>query len=377
MRRDSAERNSLATERGRAALVTGDRLRDACRGCLLGTAVGDALGAPGEFLRHDAIVSRFGAAGISALHPWDSFPAGSFTDDTQLTLATAEGLRDAALAAAGGDASDPEPHVLARYLAWYETQADPRQRRHPGHTCLSALRAAKGGHRGPAANLSKGCGGVMRMAPAGLVPTPPGTFALGCRLAALTHGHPFGYLSAGFVADLCAGLRAGQSLLEAVRGSLAVLEGDADADVLAGLAAALGGEATGERGDREHAEAEARRELAALLRRAMETAAADLPDEVGVARFGEGWVGEEALAIALFCCLRHEHDWRVGVLAAIQHDGDTDSTGAISGAILGTSLGVGAMPAEWTSAVEHGAEIVALADDLWRLWDGAEEPTCG
>ena len=325
----------------------------------LTTERGRAAPAPaGEFLQHEAIVSRFGAAGISALHPWDAFPAGSFSDDTQMTLATAEGLRDAAPAAAAGGPYDPERHVLARYLTWYGTQPDPRQRRHPDHTCLSALRAAKGGHGGPAANLSKGCGGVMRMAPAGLVPTPGCTFALGCRLAALTHGHPLGYLTAGFVADLCARLRSGQTPGDGVRGSLAVLESDAGQDMLAGLAAALGGEATGARADGEHAEAEERRELAALLRRTLQAAA-------------------EALAIALFSCPRHEHDWRAGVLAAIQHDGETDSAGAISGAILGTSLGVGAVPAEWGVAVERGAEIVALGDDLRRLWDSAKEPTCG
>ena len=326
--------------------ATGDIRRDRCRGCLLGTAVGDALGAPGEFLSADAIHSRFGPAGINRLYPWDGFAAGSFTDDTQMSLATADGLARAEQTAQAGGPYDPVASVRDCYIAWHNSQADPHQRRHPGHTCMTALRAAKAGHVGPAANWSKGCGGVMRTAPVGLAPPRRPPFSLAAELAALTHGHPSGFLSAGFVADLVWRLVDGATLADAAQASVAEL--------------------------RRHDAAE--ETLGAVLQAETLAAQAGLEGPPGVRRLGQGWVGEEALAVSLFCALRHPDDWHAAVVLAVNHDGDTDSTGAITGAILGASLGVGAIPAEWVSAVEDAARIAQLADELWRLGAAAEAP---
>ena len=67
------------------------KTRDRVRGCLLGGAVGDALGAPVEFMERSEIVARFGEQGIR-----DYAPAygrlGAITDDTQMSLFTAEGM---------------------------------------------------------------------------------------------------------------------------------------------------------------------------------------------------------------------------------------------------------------------------------------------
>ena len=324
--------------------ATGDAGRDRYRGCLLGTAVGDALGAPGEFLSADAIHSRFGPAGITRLYPWDGFPAGSFTDDTQMSLATADGLVQAERTARAGGPYDPVAGVKECYIAWHDSQADPHERRHPGHTCMTALRAAKAGHVGSAANWSKGCGGVMRTAPVGLAPPRRPPFSLAAELAALTHGHPSGFLSAGVVADLVRRLVEGATLADALQGSVAEL--------------------------RRHDGAE--ETLSAVLQAGTLAARAGLDGPSGIRRLGLGWVGEEALAISLFCALRHPGDWRAAVVLAVNHDGDTDSTGAITGAILGTALGVGAIPLEWVAAVEDGVRIVQLADELWTLGAAAE-----
>jgi ADP-ribosyl-[dinitrogen reductase] hydrolase len=324
--------------------ATGDAGRARRRGCLLGTAVGDALGAPGEFLSADAIHGRFGPAGISRLYPWDGFPAGSFTDDTQMSLATADGLVRAEHAVQAGGPYDPVASVRERYIAWHDSQADPHERRHPGHTCMTALRAAKAGHVGPAANWSKGCGGVMRTAPVGLAPPRRAPFSLAADLAALTHGHPSGFLSAGFVADLVRRLVDGAALADAARASVAEL--------------------------RRHDAAE--ETLAAVLQAESLASQSGVDGFAGVRRLGQGWVGEEALAVSLFCALRHPDDWRAAVLLAVNHDGDTDSTGAITGAILGAALGVGAIPVEWGGAVEDGSRIAELADELWRLDAAAE-----
>ena len=66
-------------------------------------------------------------------------------------------------------------------------------------------------------NDSKGCGGVMRAAPVGLVANGDTAFELGSSIAALTHGHPSGYLSAGFLALLIEEILAGQSLRNSIR----------------------------------------------------------------------------------------------------------------------------------------------------------------
>ncbi|MCJ7797659.1 MAG: ADP-ribosylglycohydrolase family protein, partial [Thermoleophilia bacterium] len=138
-------------------------------GCLLGGAVGDALGAPVEFMSFDQIVARFGPAGID-----DYAPAygrlGAVTDDTQMMLFTAEGLLEVAPAAGRPDAAghpDVTSAVHRAYLRWLITQDGPtlplsgedgidalagllgvpelHSRRAPGNTCLSALRSARMG----------------------------------------------------------------------------------------------------------------------------------------------------------------------------------------------------------------------------------------
>ncbi len=214
-------------------------------GCLLGGAVGDALGAPVEFLEYREIIRRFGPAGITAYAPAYG-RVGAITDDTQMTLFTAEGLirRHVRLVTRG--IASTEGMVAAAYARWLKTQggqpprleedderlgwlyshADLHNRRGPGETCLAALRAMRS-MGDPACNDSKGCGGVMRMAPVGLVfgqrgAAPRETMGLGKSLAALTHGHPTGYIAAGAFAVLIAEIVQGHDLKEALVSSMNV-----------------------------------------------------------------------------------------------------------------------------------------------------------
>lgn len=323
-----------------------EMVRGRIRGALLGTAVGDALGAPLEFLDGASIVREYGPGGLVRPEPWNGHPAGSYTDDTQMTIATARGLLKAERAAAAGEAYDAAGAVLAEYLRWYEDQADPALRRAPGATCLSALAAARAGHPARAANRSKGCGGVMRIAPVGLVPSRRDAFDLGCDLAVLTHGHPTGYLAAGFLAELVARLVRGDDPAAAVRGCETTLKT--------------------RRGHEE---------TLLAVGHALRLVAQGAPIDEGIRALGAGWVAEEALAIALFCWLRVPGDWPSAVLSAANHGGDSDSTAAIAGALAGVDLGVGAIPPEWVAGVEDGELIRELADDLWRLHEpGAGAP---
>ncbi len=79
-------------------------------------------------------------------------------------------------------------------------------------------------------------------------------------------------------------------------------------------------------------------ETLALIQRAITLSNSQDPVEDSIAAIGEGWFGEEALAIALYCSLKFPDDWTSATLAAINHSGDSDSTGSITGAILGTFL---------------------------------------
>jgi hypothetical protein len=88
------------------------------------------------------------------------------------------------------------------------------------------------------------------------------------------------------------------------------------------------------------------------------------PDTVGA--LGQGWVAEEALAIGLYCALAAD-DFAHGVRLAVNHGGDSDSTGAIAGNLLGAASGPDAIPGEWLAALELRDEIEGLARDLVAL----------
>jgi len=109
------------------------------QGCLLGLAIGDALGAPVEFLRLQEIKKRYSKDGITDFYEWRGFKPGSYTDDTQMSLATAIGCIRAYQRWSERGICHSASVVHHRYLDWLESQNDPDQRRGPGRTCLRAL----------------------------------------------------------------------------------------------------------------------------------------------------------------------------------------------------------------------------------------------
>jgi len=209
-------------------------------------------------------------------------------------------------------------------------------RRAPGSTCLTALIAGKMGTVEEQVNTSKGCGGVMRVAPVGLfcraLPGDIGeeerakaAFELGCAAAAITHGHPLGYLPAGFLSSVIFHLVSGRSLEEAVSGAMMILV---------------------ERPEYEKSS------LAAMIAQAIRQFRRSSSSPEAIERLGGGWVGDEALAISLYSAFAAEGDFAKGVRLAVNHSGDSDSTGAIAGNILGAMLGQGAIPWELLERVE-------------------------
>ncbi len=313
---------------------------DRARGCLLGGALGDALGAPVEFLGGEEIAANGGLPDFG----------GTITDDTQMTLFTAEGLLRAFTRPReeGVRIDEIEHDFRGAYARWLLTQGETtwyphahdgwllevgglHARRGPGNTCLSALR-----DMWPVEG-SKGCGGVMRAAPAGLLPglEPGHAFFLGVHLAAITHGHPSGSLAAGAMAELVRELADGGALGPAL---------DVVADQL-----------------REEADHE---EVLDALAHARALAESDeIPSRATVERLGAGWVAEEALAIGVYCALV-ARDVEHGLQLAAEHGGDSDSTAAICGSLLGAELGPAALPTGWLARLELRKVIEKVADDL-------------
>jgi ADP-ribosylglycohydrolase len=334
-------------------------------GCLLGGAVGDALGAPVEFSSLEEIWDRFGHDGVLTMAAAYG-RVGAVTDDTQMTLFTLEGLIRANVRGRTKGICHRPAVVHHAYLRWLSTQGagdtmvdgwlvavpELHHRRAPGTTCLSALGATSAGGAGLGTvetpiNDSKRCGGVMRAAPAGFVPgSPEESFGLGCQLAALTHGHPSGYLSAGVLAATVRGILDGASLRAAVDDAAAIL--------------------SKWRGHGETAEA---------IGQAIDMSRHGLPAPEELERLGRGWVGEEALAIGL-CCALGAADFEAAVVAAVTHSGDSDSTGSIAGNILGAIHGAGCIPQRWPDALELRDVIEALAADA-AVEFGSDPPSDG
>ncbi len=92
----------------------------------------------------------------------------------------------------------------------------------------------------------------------------------------------------------------------------------------------------------------------------------DRNDLEAIHRLGEGWTGEEALAIAVYCALKYEGDFDRALLVAVNHKGDRDSTGAVAGNILGARLGLSGIPEKYVRDLELKDVILEIADDLYR-----------
>jgi hypothetical protein len=87
------------------------------------------------------------------------------------------------------------------------------------------------------------------------------------------------------------------------------------------------------------------------------------PTPQRIADFGAGWVAEEALAIGLWCALSAD-SFEQGVINAVNHSGDSDSTGLIAGHLLGIQYGPVAIPARWYEKLELRDVIEQVAKDI-------------
>lgn len=323
--------------RERASLP--DRRTEMIRASLFGGAIGDALGAEIEFWKLPRIRSRF-PNGVDEMLPHDG-RIGAITDDTQMTLFTAEGLIRAAVRSVMKGICHPPSVIHHALLRWFVTQGahpnmelddiglvqDPRlhRRRAPGMTCLSALGAAFA-FGSSAQNDSKGCGTIMRVAPVGLM-AGPSVEQIAMQSSALTHGHKTGQEAAAAWALILQSVLRGAAAEQAARD----------------LVGRFGTETSG------------------ALRAALESPRDGTPKTVE--NLGGGWIAEEALAIALYAALASS-SFEAGLRIAVEHSGDSDSTGAIAGNLLGLMYPEEVMAHPWRRQIECADLIDQIAKDL-------------
>jgi ADP-ribosylglycohydrolase len=299
--------------------------KDQFLGCLLGVAIGDALGFPVERLSLAQIHRRYGPEGVRDFVSGERYPPGTYSDDTQLTLATARAL----LQAGEGNLDQIAEALALEYLAWYRS---PESARGPGRTTLAACANLSAGipWRESGIRESKGCGSAMRVAPIGLYfhGDKEKLIAVARASSVITHAHPTGVgaavLNAYTVACLLDGVAPGDLLHE-----LLPMASSASAE----LAAVLG----------------------------IVQSYGRLGPAAAFAQIGETGSAEEVFASAVFCFLRKPEDFRATVLAAANSNGDSDSIAAMAGGFSGACNGVQGIPEKWLQAVENRQEIEELS----------------
>lgn len=345
-------------------------LQDRIRGSLIGGAIGDTLGYPVEFIfSFGEIQSRYGERGITRLdirQHWleEAEQAGMavVSDDTQMTLFTANGLLNAKK-----QGISMRHGICRAYIEWYLTQIGKKSpkykdcwindvpelnhRRAPGNTCLSSLDDI---YRGKTPmNNSKGCGGVMRIAPIPLYASVQDRMSieeanlLAAEVAKITHQHPLGYISAALMSHVIYRLARD---IEPTQESMKryIMEGVAEIR---------------KQYKTYHNDVERMAELAEQAIFLLGNGTTDL-ENIGL--LGEGWTGEEALAIALYCSLKHFDNFENAMIASVNHGGDSDSTGAVTGNILGAAIGYEAIPQFYKDDLEMHDLILHMADYLYR-----------
>lgn len=335
--------------------------RDKIYGCIIGGAIGDALGYPVEFLSEKEMFDRYGKNGIREYEL--SNGEALISDDTQMTMFTITAMLCCEkMFDLNSNGSWPPNEAYYHYRDWYKTQTKSYEdcskfdriyswlmkekrmyaKRAPGNTCLNALSNNNKCSIDNRINDSKGCGGLMRVAPVGLVYAfheDEEIASCGAEMAALTHGHSLGYIPAAFLALFIAKPYIEMDLEAAYEHTYKVIKkmyGDISEFSI----------------------------LEELLEKAVELGNKDTKPIDAIHKLGKGWVAEEALAISIYCSFRFRDNFENAIFAAVNHSGDSDSTGSITGQIMGTFLGFSNIPDKYKHNLELKDILYELCDDI-------------
>ncbi|MDH6216720.1 ADP-ribosylglycohydrolase family protein [Streptomyces pseudovenezuelae] len=330
----------------------------AATGALIGLALGDALGFPTEFNDVPSIIAKFG--------PWRQMPLikpAIVSDDTQMTLAVARGMRTAMDRGALGP-EDMAVTVRQEFIAWNRS---PDNNRAPGNTCLRACELLENPDlpwQDASQMGSKGCGANMRVAPLGLAPGLSDEQRAGAAQlqAALTHGHPTALAASDLTGRAVHLLAQGAEPAEL----LDQLRSYAD-DNRSHYHQSWLGDLWTRSQDPGPEEFIARGwdECLAILDRlqvALHTSSSETDPCLAT---GAGWIAEEALATGLLCFLFFADEPVTAIRRAACSSGDSDSIACLAGAFAGAHRGAEAWPTEWADRIEYQSDLMTLG----ALWD--------
>ena len=294
---------------------------DKAKGMIFGLAIGDSLGNPTEFMSLSQIKKRYGESGITDL-PDPSL----FTDDTQMSIAIAEAL----VSAGDQDVETIMDAIRDEFIKWRHS---PENNRAPGNTCLEGVRNMERRIHWAESGIadSKGCGSAMRVAPIGyLYQHGPERLKEVARVSGIcTHGHRTAVAASVGAAYLV---------------KLA-LDGVGPEKMIAEVLQFTSGMS------KEFEQA------ISMVEGCLEYG----DEEMALKALGEGWTGEEAVALALYCFLRNPDDYVKTVLRGANTNGDSDSIASIAGGISGARLGFDAIPEGWCREIEKAKYLNDLA----------------
>jgi ADP-ribosylglycohydrolase len=302
-------------------------IRNRIRGCLLGVAIGDALGAPFEWLRpgmegHDP---RLAGGRIAEFHPYDGCPAGTWTDDTGMTLASCRALIEH---------ERTRKEIGECFRKAFRDWANSADCRRPGHTVYHASKY------GVADENSWGSGALMRTAPVAIYAFLKGldktaAAELAVFVARVTHGHPLATFPA----------------IEYVLALMSIFAGEKN--IQSDLALPwryLGNlEAAGDERVRDYN----RLRLLPFTHSHPTT---------GLFMWKQ--VFEKCLGLRPGPPWSLLSDFKNGILKAVNESVDRDTAGAVAGGILGAYWGVKSIPERWRKEVRLSEQILTLADEL-------------
>lgn len=317
---------------------------DRIEGVVLGTAIGDALGFPVEFLHVPDIEQLYGR--VRGFEIWQGRRKESdyalYTDDTQMFRAVCDGLL---LSETWTDIDKAGKWVARKFVRWLRS---PENTRAPGSSCIAGCKNLEHGVEWRESGVeSGGCGAAMRSMAYGLWLDDPGEASQwAAEHAVMTHNTPMAQASAAAVAAIVAALRKGVSPARAVQ--------------VGTLMAAKYDSATGAMLVEAHSEALKVRVDSADPERLVEPR--EITRQIILDKW-RGWSGHEAVAAAAFCFLAYP-TFEEAVLAAVNSSGDSDSLGAITGAFAGAYQGATGINLDWIDKIEKTDELQDLAMEI-------------
>lgn len=300
-------------------------LRNRLMGGIIGTLVGDALGVPVEFTGR-SMRDQDPVTGMRGYGTWNQ-PAGTWSDDSSMTLATADTLIQR---------SWDLPAMITGFLGWLDhNQWTPHGAVFDiGNATRNALMLYRigGDHTtcGQSSEYDNGNGSLMRCLPVSCWLFGQATediTRLTGEASSLTHGHVRSRLCCTWHALWCDAVLSGRLTRVAARQA---------SDRL-----------------RQHVPDLERK----ILGRLLDGSVMDVPR---ASIQSDGYV-LSTLEASLWCLANHDN-FRSTVLAAVNLGGDADTTGAVAGGMAGLLYGFNAIPAEWISALARQRDVLDLAE---------------